>query len=185
MSQNYAEFNNKPNRRANVNRNFKALPGNFVIREMSGLTMRKYNLGDFSKTIFYNFIELAKYPELKHNIQEINRILKAPNTIAFFVYNGHKMLGYIIGEVMRLNDGRLVLYISYLYVATKYRDNGFGSTLLKQMINKAHKLHVDAVVLTCDTADEKVLDFYTMKGFMYDPYLRNYNRHDVLSLTLA
>jgi GNAT superfamily N-acetyltransferase len=159
-------------------------PGNFTVREINGLEMRNYNLNSFIQTIYKNFIYLREYPILNHNPKEIHKELVSPNMIGYFLYNGHKMVGYTVAQVMRLNDGRLVLYINYLYVASNYRSKGFGSILLKRMINKALTMHLDAIILICDTLDEKIFDFYMLKGFMYDPYLRRYDRHDVLSLNL-
>lgn len=158
------------------------VPGNFTVREVSGEDLRKISIDNLVYTIYNNFIELAKYPDLKHNPSEIKRLLTSSNMLAFFLYNGHKLFGYAITELMRLNDGRFVLYISYLYIAKKYRKHGFGSNLLKQAINKAKAFRTDAVILTCDTQNENVINFYMMHGFMYDPYLRKHNRHDIFSL---
>lgn len=171
-----------PNR---VNGHIVIKSGDFWIKEVSGLQMRDLNISKFVDTVYKNFIYLTNYPELKHTKKEINRLLTNLNTTAFFLYNGHKMIGYVINEVMRLNDGRLVLYIAYIYVAAKYRRHGFGSMLMKQTLEKARNLHVDAVLLTCDVVNEPVLDFYMQKGFMYDPYLRRYERYDVLSLYIT
>lgn len=95
------------------------------------------------------------------------------------------MVAYVVGEVMGLNDGRSVLYISYLYVASRYRGQGLGTVLLRRMIERGELLGLNAVALICDTEDQRVLTFYMTKGFMYDVSLRRYDRYDVLSLMLA
>jgi ribosomal protein S18 acetylase RimI-like enzyme len=159
-------------------------PGNLILREFDGDIMKHYNLNMLVKTIYKNFLYLSKKSELKHNKDEIMRLLKSSKTISYFLYNGNTIIGYVIGEVMRLNDGRLVLYISYIYIAKKYRNKGLGSTLLKQITFKAKELHLDAVLLTRDTNDKRVYEFYLQKGFTYDPYLRRYSRYDVLCLSL-
>lgn len=175
----------RPNLDSNkeVDNEYRSLPGNFTIRQFNGVQMRELETENFVKTVYNNFIELARYPDLNHSIREINRLITSPKTVLFFVYNGHKMIAYAIAEVLRLDDGRLVLYLSYIYVAMKYRRHGIGSALIKQVIMKANEIHVDAIILTSDTQNENLLNFYLMRGFMYDPYLRRYDRHDVFSLT--
>ena len=94
------------------------------------------------------------------------------------------MIGYIVGELMRLDDGRYTLFISYLYIGNKYRRNGLGTILLNKMVTYAKYKSMDAVTLICDTEDNKVMDFYLSKGFMYDTFLRRYDKYDVLTLNL-
>lgn len=157
--------------------------GNYI-KKYTGIDMRQMYTDDFVKTVYYNFIDLSEYPLLKHNLAEIHKLILSPNMVGFFLYRNNKMIGYIIGEVMRLNDGRLVLFISYLYVASKFRNLGYGKVLLEKYIDFAKKMHLASVVLICDTEDNKVSDFYMTKGFMYDQFLRRYDRYDVLSLSL-
>lgn len=175
---------NPNEKNARVNRKYKIKPGNFIIKEFNGPKLKSVKIDEMVRTIYKNFFYLSHYPELKHSISEINRLFRSSKMIAFFIYNGYRIIGYVIGEIMRLNDGRLVLYLSYLYIAKKYRRHGFGSALLKQITHKAHRLKMDNVLLTCDTENKSILDFYLQKGFMYDPYLRKYSRYDVLSLPL-
>ena len=157
----------------------------FTTREFNGERM-KYNpnINNLVETIHNNFLELSKYPVLKHNKYEIHRLLTSPNLIMFTIYNDGNMIAYLIGEIIVLNDGRKVLYISYLYVSSKYRGMSLGSNLLKMAIDKASALNMNSVVLIVDTEDQRALDFYMKKGFMYDQYLRRYDRYDVLSLPL-
>jgi Acetyltransferases len=167
-----------------VSNKFEALPGQYSIRHITGKQLKYYDLSRFTKTIYKNFIELSSEPKLKHNLKEINRLLTSNNTIGLFIFNGRKVIGYLIGEIIKLNDGRTVLYISYLYIAARYRCNGFGTILLNQYIDLAKKINMDAIVLICDTDNQRVLDFYLLKGFMYDIYLRRYDKYDVISLNL-
>lgn len=162
----------------------------FYIKEFKGTFLRRINIDVLVDTIYLNFEYLKDIPNLKHTKQEIRRELTNPNGITLVLYHkeknncNDKIIGYITGEIMRLNDGRLVFYIAYFFIGKNYRKHGLGSTLINRIIKKANDMNLDAVVLTCDTYDNKVLDFYLYKGFMYDPYLRRYDRHDVLSLSL-
>lgn len=153
-------------------------------REFTSQKMKKNpNIGNLAQTIYNNFFELARYPILKHNKYEIHRLLTSPNLIMFAIYNGNNMIAYLIGEIMKLNDGRNVLYISYLYVSSKYRNVGLGSALLNKAIVRASLLNANTVILIVDTEDQKNVDFYMKRGFVYDPYLRRYDKYDVLSLS--
>jgi ribosomal protein S18 acetylase RimI-like enzyme len=157
----------------------------FDIREFNGERMKHNpNINNLAGTVYNNFLELSKYPILKHNPYEIHRLLMSPNLVMFTIYNDGKMIAYIIGEIIKLDDGRSVLYISYLYVSSKYRDMGLGGSLLNMAIQKAQSMNMNSIVLIVDTEDQYVLDFYMKRGFMYDTYLRRYDRYDVLSLPL-
>ena len=134
--------------------------------------------------IFNNFHELVKYPILKHNEQEIFNLLISPNKYFLCAVNNKKIVGYILCEIMHLDDGRNVLYISYLYVAPSWRNKKIGKQLLQKAISYANGKHLDAVVLIADTDDDKVINFYMTKGFMHDLQLRRYDKYDVFSLQL-
>lgn len=158
------------------------------IREVYGDRLKyidQNSLNNFVGTVYNNFIELAKYPQLKHSPSEIHRLLTSPNLVLYTISLQQSiMIGYIIGELMKLEDGRFVLFIAYLYVGSKYRRNGLGSILMDKIIGYARYKSMDAVMLVCDTEDHKVMDFYFTKGFMYDLYLRRYDRYDVLTLNI-
>lgn len=142
------------------------------------------SLNNFVGTIYNNFIELADYPQLKHTPIDIQKILTSSNLMMFTISKSGVMIAYCIGELMKLDDGRYVLFISYLYVGSKYRNNGLGTILMKKMIEYAKFKDMDAVMLVCNTEDDRVMNFYLSQGFMYDQYLRRYDKYDVLTLDL-
>lgn len=146
--------------------------------------MNNQNLDNLIETIYFNFLELSQYPILKHTPEEIRRLLTSPNLIMFTIFSKNNMVAYLVSEIMKLDDGRTVLYISYLYVSSKYRNTGLGHSLLNMGIQRASLLHMNAVVLIADTEDQLVFEFYMKRGFMYDPFLRRYDRYDVLSFSL-
>jgi len=157
----------------------------FEVREFDNKgTITNRNLDNFIDIIYNNFYNLTAYPVLKHNKEEISRLLKSPKLLLFTIFLHDKMIGYIVGEYVKLDDGRNVAYVSYLYVSSKFRGAGIGTILLNTLINKAMMAKVDDIVLISDTEDQKVLDFYFKKGFIYDLQLRRYDRYDILSLDL-
>lgn len=135
----------------------------------------------FARTIYNNFLSLADYPVLKHTMDEIRRLLMSDDLILYLAIRDKKIIGYLVGEFMTLNDGRNVLYISYLYVASKFRKHNVGSNLLKMAMNKSIKSKLNGILLISDTEDKQAANFYAKHYFSYDNILRRYERYDVLS----
>jgi len=70
------------------------------------------NVKRLAKIIFLNFIELQNEPDIVFNINDINSTLISPNLLGWFLLdNDDKIIGYIIGELKELNDGRYVYYM--------------------------------------------------------------------------
>ena len=136
--------------------------------------------------MFNNFSYLTEFPHLSHNKKELKKILKLEDNLCFLVYDNDKLVAYLVGDFKTLNDSRFVYYISYFYVLENYRGNGLGSQILKMVINRCKKLGMAFVLLTCDTYDPKVVNFYKKHGFVKDPILGTLasERHMVMCLYL-
>lgn len=158
----------------------------FLYKHFSGsqLNNNKYNLSNFVNIIYNNFVYLAKYPQLNHNTNEILRLLTSNKSYIITVMYNNLMVAYCITEIMKLQDGRNILFINYLYTGSKYRRHGIASQIIKKMILYAKYKHLDAVILVCDTDDTRVMDFYFKRGFMYDMVMRRYDKYDVITLNL-
>ncbi len=139
---------------------------------------------NFVNTIYQNFIYLANNPNLQHNKREIQRLLTDENMIGYIVCDDKHVVAYLIGEIKNLNDGRIVFYISYIFVAPKYRVQKIGSYLLRKVIVDAQNKGLKFVLLTCDVFNEKLFNFYRKFGFRQDPLLKNDQQHDVLVIYL-
>jgi GNAT superfamily N-acetyltransferase len=135
--------------------------------------------------LYQNFIELAEYSDLKHNKSELTRLVTSPKSKTIFIIINGKIAAYLIGEVMELVDGRTVFYISYIFTSKLFRKQGFGSKLINYVEELSKKFNYDGILLTCDTENEEVYNFYLMKGFMPDLVLRQYKKHDVLYKNLG
>ena len=154
---------------------------NIIIKRVGRDYIKQTNLDEKLTNIIYNnFINLAKFPILKHTRQDIYKLLNSNNLILWLVIVNNNIIGYAVCEYNNLTDGRQIIYINYIYIGSKYRDNKLGSKLLYRIIGYAQERNMN-VMLICDTDNEKVLDFYMKKGFMYDLQLRRYHRFDVLS----
>lgn len=157
---------------------------NITIKEINYSFFMNSNIYPFADIIYQNFIELSFDPKLKHNKEELLRLLKSPQMGGFIVFDGTKVIGYLIGELITLADGRYVYFINYIYTGPKYRSQGVGSKLMNLATGFASGKRCDNVVLICDTEDHKVFDFYAKRGFMLDIVLRRYEQHDVLSVQI-
>ena len=140
----------------------------------------KQKIRKFAKLVYTNFIDLAKNPDLKHNITEIERVLYCKECQLFVITEHGKMIGYLLGEIMDINDGRKVFYITYIFTAKNFRNKGIASQLMNLTEQVSRKLNLDGILLTCDTEDQQVFDFYAKRGFMPDVHLRKYDKYDVL-----
>jgi ribosomal protein S18 acetylase RimI-like enzyme len=151
-----------------------------------GLIMKEIrrinNPGPLSEIIYKNFLELSDTPSLQHSREEIQRLLTNPEFIGFFVYDGQKVVAYLTGEKKHLNDGRIVYYITYIFVGGKYRNHKIGSRLMEILIGKCEQWGISFIMLTCDITDNKVINFYKKLGFTPDPILKNGTQHEVYSL---
>lgn len=133
-----------------------------------------------AKTIYQNFNYITNTPELNHNMNEVNRLLTNDDAQIYLYMINKKIAGYLAGEIMKLNDGRKVFFITYLYTAKKFRNRGIASQLMDLSEQYVRKFGLSGVMLICDTHKQKLYDFYLKKGFMPDFLLRNNNRHEVL-----
>lgn len=140
----------------------------------------KENSKKLIEMIYFNFVELADYPELKHTPLEIKRLVTSQKSKIMFIIVKGKIAAYLIGEVVELVDGRRVFYISYIFTSKLFRKRGFASKLIEYVENLTKQFSYDGILLTCDTENEEVYNFYLTKGFMPDLVLRQYKKHDVL-----
>lgn len=135
----------------------------------------------FSNIIFRNFFYLSDFPILKHSINDINILLSNKNMHGFFALINNKIIGYIISEFISLDDKRKVLFINYIYVSPKFRNQNIGTLLINKIYDIGKKFNLNALMLICDTENFKIFDMYQKRGFMLDLILRRYDRFDVLT----
>ena len=137
-----------------------------------------------ANVVFNNFIYLKEFPELMHNKKDIIKSLNSEGNLCYLMYDKNNLIAYLIGEFRTLPDNRYGYYISYLYVLKSYRDKKLGSSLMNRIISKCQKTGVNFILLTCDTKDEKIVQFYRKYGFVIDPSLGGEKRHNVYCLYL-
>lgn len=150
----------------------------FSILNKNKLSSSKLEL--FTNVIYTNFIDLAPIQQLDHNKKSIYEILKCDTAQIYLIMINNKIASYLVGKIMILNDGRNVLYISYLYTAKQFRGHGHASKLLEIADKISTKNMLDGIMLTCNSEDDKLYDFYLKKGFMPDVFLRTYGKYEVM-----
>lgn len=154
-----------------------------TIHQLTNITLGTQHLTD---VIYNNFQHLSKTPQLSHNKQTISKTLQSKNLFGLLVYNLHnKLVAYVIGEYKQLDDSRFVYYIHYIYIIKLYRGRKIGSKLMNIIITHCKNNKIKYIVLTCDTHDKKLTTFYKKLGFKQDLMLKNFKRHEVLSVQLS
>jgi ribosomal protein S18 acetylase RimI-like enzyme len=150
-----------------------------VIMYKSDIEKQK-DLSFFIDIIYNNFIELTEDDKLMHNKEKIEENLRNDNSVIILLLNGdNKIIGFVTGNIILLDDRRKVFYISYIYVAESERNKKIGSQLMNivekiTMLNKCL-----GVMLIFDTHQQNLVKFYENRGYMLDINLRRYERHDV------
>jgi ribosomal protein S18 acetylase RimI-like enzyme len=139
----------------------------------------KQDLTLFVNIIYNNFIDLVDEPKLMHNKEKILEILQSYKSVLLVALDKKVMVGFVLGEILELDDRRTVFYISYIYVATSMRTHGLGSQLMDYAENFAANNNCLGVMLIFDTHKSNLVRFYEKRGYMLDINLRRYERHDV------
>jgi len=130
------------------------------------------NIQRLAKIIFLNFIELENEPDIVFNIDDIISTLSSNNLLGWFLLdNDGKIIGYIVGELKDLTDGRYVYYISYFYLIYKYRSQGLGYKMMLICIEYIKSINV-AFVMLISSIKSKAYKLYNNLGFGFDPIIK-------------
>lgn len=130
------------------------------------------NIDRLAKIIFFNFIELENEPDIVFNINDIISTLNSNNLLGWFLMNDDgKIIGYIIGELKELTDGRYVYYISYFYLIHKYRSMGLGNKMMLVCLNYISSINVPFIMLISNV-HSNAFKLYKKLGFGFDPIIK-------------
>ncbi len=129
--------------------------------------------------IYNNFSDLNDEPKLNHTPEAIKKTLDSKEAVLLLFIENGKIGAYLLGEIMILEDGRKVMFISYIFVAKDLRTSGVGTKLLQIISKIATDKYCDGVMLIYDTTQKKLRRFYDKNGFMLDFQLRRFEKHDV------
>ena len=138
------------------------------------------NINRLAKIIFLNFIKLMDQPNIEFSIDAIERLLVSNNLVGWFLLdNNDKIIGYLVGEIQRLQDGRLVYFISYFYISKNYRGNGLGKIMLLRCLKFIKNNNIPFTMLITER-DTVGYNLYKKIGFQNDPLIKIDNPDYVL-----
>lgn len=143
---------------------------------------RIVNIQRLSKIIFLNFIELQNETDIVFNINNIVSTLSSKSLLGWFLLDDDgKIIGYIIGELKDLTDGRYVYYISYFYLIQEYRSQGLGYKMMLMCIEYIKSINVQYVMLLSNI-NSNAFKLYKSLGFGFDPLIKINNPNYVALL---
>ena len=138
------------------------------------------NINRLAKIIFLNFIKLMDQPNIEFSMDGIERLLVSNNLVGWFLLdNNDKIIGYFVGEIQRLQDGRLVYFISYFYISKNYRGNGLGKIMLLRCLKFIKDNNIPFTMLITER-DTVGYNLYRKIGFQNDPLIKIDNPDYVL-----
>ena len=140
------------------------------------------NISRLAKIIFFNFIELQNESDIVFNINDIISTLSSNSLLGWFLLdNNGKIIGYIVGELKELTDGRYVYYISYFYLIQQYRSKGLGYKMMLMCIEYIKSINVQYIMLISNI-QSNAFKLYQRIGFGFDPLIKINNPNYVVLL---
>lgn len=149
------------------------------IIKMEQRDLRNQNKQLLINIIYNNFIHLNPEPKLNHTKEAIGDTLNNDDVVLLLFMDNGKIGGYLLAQSMILEDGRKVMFISYIYVANQLRKHGVGTKLLHAIEKEADIKYCDGLMLIYDTTQKNLRRFYDRNGYMLDFQLRRYEKNDV------
>ena len=150
-----------------------------MIVTLTASNLKNQDMTLLVNNIYKNFLELSKDSRLNHNKVNIQKILDSKGVVLFIILQDNKIIAYLLGEIMDLDDSRHILYISYIYVVKFMRNKKLGCKLMSLAISYGIEQRCDGIMLIYNTSDRKLERYYDKYGFMLDFHLRRYELHDV------
>ena len=148
--------------------------------------LQQQDLSLFVDIIYNNFIHLADFPKLLHTKDNIYETLRNENVLVLLTFlddiECSKITSFVVCQKIELADRRRVLFVNYIYVSEKFRNQGLGGELLDTVETIANNNKLNGVMLIFDTENPKLSHFYQNRGYMSDLNLRRFEQHDVFYL---
>jgi len=140
------------------------------------------NIDRLAKIIYINFMDLQNQPDINFTIEDITYTLSSSNFLGWLLINDDgTILGYMVGEIKELNDGRNVYFLSYFYIIKKYRGKGLGFKLMMNMIYYIKNINIKFIMLISSIYTD-AFRLYSKLGFVPDPIIKiNNSSYTVLT----
>lgn len=115
------------------------------------------------------------------DIEELNTIIEKDHS--FGAFDKGELQGWIIGEHRTWNNS---FYIENLLVNEKYRRQGIGIILIKNVIKEARKLNCRVIELETQNTNYPAIQFYRRMGFnITGVNTRLYNNSEEIALFMT
>ncbi len=133
---------------------------------------RVKNADRLAKIIYINFIELQNQPDISFSMQDITSCLTSSSFLGWLLLNDKGVIiGYMVGEMKDIGDGRFVYYLSYFYIVKKYRSKGLGLKMMLNCISYIQSINIRFILLISNV-NSKAFKLYTSLGFIPDPVIK-------------
>lgn len=137
----------------------------------------------FTKTVYNNFAYRSECGRLKHTQPEIVRLLLSPQLYGVMCYKQQELVGYLVGKMIHLNDGREAFYISYIYVGSKHRSHGLGTRMIGMIYEHAkEELGIGYILVSFMRRNQPAHRYFSRLGFVNDPLIDQNPEKLVMSL---
>jgi ribosomal protein S18 acetylase RimI-like enzyme len=147
--------------------------------------LKNNELSKLTDLIYNNFIELKEDHKLMHTKEKISETLHSDDVLIIVALNEQKkIVGFIVSQLMELDDRRKVLFVNYISVAESLRKTGMGTEMMDMLEAEGYKYKCNGIMLIFDTYNPVLVRFYENRGYMLDINLRRYERHDVFYKTI-
>ncbi|MFZ4929893.1 GNAT family N-acetyltransferase [Chryseobacterium sp. Mn2064] len=114
-------------------------------------------------------------------LEELNSLIEKGNS--FGAYKDDKLAGWIISEHRVWNNS---FYIENILVDEKYRREGIGIMLIKNIIKEARKLNCRVIELETQNTNYPAIQFYRRMGFNITGLnTRLYNHSEEIALFMT
>ena len=138
------------------------------------------NMTKFIEIIYKNFNHIADVTKLNHTREEINRLLKSDTSIIVLSVIDNKIIGYLIADIISLENLKQMLHISYLFTSPTYRNIGIATTMINSIEKYALDRNINTLSLTLNTYNKYLERFYFDNNFTYDSNLRTHKKYDIM-----
>ena len=146
-------------------------------------TIELINVELLSKIIFINFLYLENEKNISFTQKSILDTLNSSSLISWFLLDdNNNTIGYLIGSIQRINDGRLVYYISYFYIIEEYQNKGYGNSMMLECIKEIKNQNIKFIMLI-SKKNSPAESLYRRMGFIPDPIMKlDNNNFEILYL---
>lgn len=137
------------------------------------MIIRRANIDDVYKIIYLVQEAYKMHYEVRKDVfkcknkkevsEELQFTFRNPLSVIFIAEENNIAVGYIIFRCMYNVTNSL--WIDQFYIRKKYRNKGYGKSLINEVKEYAKNNNFERIELNCWTFNDNALDFYRYLGF--------------------